>query len=187
MGRVGLPGRGAGGRRSPSEEQRGSHGHWTGPAAALGTRGTPRRGEEGWSKLGAIQPNSSNITRLAEPSTDRWGGGQGGSGDGTVNTEAPAGRGPRGQRLHGWKSPGVITMLLSPAVVPRDAWFSQEEAEAEGEGGTSLERHSSKVRRVLHPWGLLAPGSQPSRQMSAAVSHTTTLITPQETQGRFPN
>ena len=47
MGRVGLPGRGAGGRRGLSEEQQGSHGHWTGPAAALGTWGTPQRGVGG--------------------------------------------------------------------------------------------------------------------------------------------
>ena len=67
--------------------------------------------------------------------------------------EAPAGRGPRGQRLHGGTSPGVITMSLSPAVAPRDAWFSREDTEAEGEGGTSLEQHSSKVRRALHPRG----------------------------------
>ena len=40
MGRVGLPGRGAGGQRGPSKEQQGSRGHWTGLAAALGTRGT---------------------------------------------------------------------------------------------------------------------------------------------------
>ena len=100
-----------------------------------------------------IQPNTSNITRLVEPSTDYWGGGQGGSGGGTANTEAPEGRGPREQRLHRGKNPGVITMLLSPAVVPRDAWFSREDTEAEGEGGTSLEQHSSKVRRALHPRG----------------------------------
>lgn len=43
VGRVGLPGRGAGGRTGPSKEQQGARGHWTGLAAALGTRRTPGR------------------------------------------------------------------------------------------------------------------------------------------------
>ena len=113
------------------------------PSCCSGHTGNPPAGGGGWSKLGAIQPNSSNITRLAEPSTDSWGGGQGGSRDGTVNTEAPAGRGPRGQRLHGRKNPGVTATLLSPRWSPEMPGFhrrklKQREREGQAWSNTAL-------------------------------------------------
>lgn len=108
----------------------------------LWAHGEPRVGR-GWSKPGAIQPNTSNITRLAEQSTDHWGGGQGGSGGGTAKTEAPAGRGPCGRRLHGGKSPGAITVLLSPTGPPETPGFHrrtlrQREREGQAWSNTAL-------------------------------------------------
>lgn len=57
---------------------------------------------------------------------------------------------------------------------PRDAWFSQEDTEAEGEGGTSLEQHSSKVRRALHPggcWRLDPNPAEKCQRLSATRPH----------------